>query len=72
MRAINQSRMTLTFVPILIDGMTRDELDRYFGNLVNVRENAETLCSVYHGFPDYKEMYELVRDYQYRDQPQIN
>lgn len=60
MRALNQSRMTMTFAPISIEGLYRVEVERYFGNLINIRENAEQLCSSYHGFPSYEEMKQIV------------
>lgn len=60
MRALNQSRMTMTFAPIEIEGLDRHDVERYFSNLINVRENSEQLCS-YHGFPSYEEMTEIIR-----------
>ena len=62
MRALNTSRMTMTFAPFKIDGMKQDAVRRYFSNLVNVRENAELLCSEFCGLPNYSEMAKLVLD----------
>ena len=62
MRALNTSRMTLKFVPISIDGKSQPELRRYFTNLINLRENAEQLCSDYHSLPTYAEMARLIDD----------
>ena len=56
MRANNVSRMTLKFAPFEMTGRSEDALRRYFTDLVNVRENAVTLCSEYHGLPNYSEM----------------
>ena len=60
MRATNSSRMTLRFAPYEIVGLDESATRRYFTNLVNVRENAELLCSEYHGLPSYYEMKQLV------------
>ena len=60
MRALNTSRMTLRFAPFAIVGKNQYEVRRYFSNLVNVRENAELLCTEYHGLPSYIEMEELI------------
>jgi len=60
MRALNTSRMTLTFVPYEIVGRRPDELRRYFTNLVNVRENASVLCHDFHSLPSYEGMKNLV------------
>lgn len=62
MRALNQSRMTMTFAPIDIEGVPRNEFERYFSNLINIRENAEQLCSTYHGFPTYEEMADIIKN----------
>jgi len=60
MRALNTSRMTLTFVPFKIEGKSESELRNYFSNLIMVRENAEPLCSEYHSLPTYETMAILV------------
>ena len=62
MRALNTSRMTLTFVPYAIEGKNQDSVRSYFANLINVRENSEILCSGYHGLPDYAEMAYLMEE----------
>lgn len=63
MRAINVSRMTMTFAPISInDNKDRDPIERYFANMINVKENAHDMCSEFHGFPTYTEMIKLVED----------
>lgn len=56
MRALNMSRMTMTFAPLRIEGKDFDDMERYFSNLINIRENCEELCSDFHGLPTYSEM----------------
>ena len=63
MRALNVARMTLKFVPISINGNNdRTGLERYFSNMVNVKENAVNLCSEFHGLPSYSEMDEIFKN----------
>jgi DNA polymerase elongation subunit (family B) len=61
MRALNISRMTLRFVPYELEGKPRSELRRYFTNIINVRENAELICSEFMGLPTYMEMLDIVK-----------
>lgn len=61
MRATNAARGTMTFAPFKIEGKSQIEVQRYFANLINVRENAELLCYEYHGLPSYIGMKELVQ-----------
>jgi hypothetical protein len=63
MRAINSSRMTLRFVPFAIEGKTADDVQRYFSNLIHVRENAEALASSFFNLPGYGEMKKLVDEH---------
>ena len=61
MRALNISRMTLTFAPYAISGRNEFDVRSYFSNLINVRENATLLCSKFHGLPDYIDMKAMVK-----------
>lgn len=61
MRATNAARGTMTFAPYFIEGKSQVEVQRYFANLVNIRENAELLCYEYHGLPSYTGMKHLVQ-----------
>ena len=62
MRATNAARGTLTFAPYFIEGKSQVEVQRYFANLVTIRENAELLCYEYHGLPSYTGMKQLLRN----------
>ena len=62
MWALNTSRMTLTFVPYAIEGRSQDSVRNYFINLINVRENAEILCSEYMGLPNFENMAILMEE----------
>ena len=62
MRATNAAGGTLTFAPYFIEGKSQVEVQRYFANLVNIRENAELLCYEYHGLPSYTGMKQLLRN----------
>ncbi len=62
MVATNSSRMTLKFVPYEIEGRGAEDMHRYFVNMINIRENAVTLCTNYHGLPTYAEMASLVSE----------
>lgn len=61
MVALNSSRMTLTFVPYEIEGFDSSDIQWYFANLVYVRENAESLCSNFHSLPNYRTMFERIK-----------
>ena len=61
MRATNAARGTMTFAPYFIEGKSQVEVQRYFANLVNIRENAELLCYEYHGLPSYTGMKQLIK-----------
>lgn len=60
MRALNTSRMTMTFSGFAIEGRDHDDTRRYFSNLVNIRENAMSLCFSYHSLPSYTSMAMLM------------
>lgn len=73
MRAINIARMTMRFAPISIDdNKDRTSIERYFANLINVRENAQELCTDYHGFPSYTMIFKLVNDMIVSEQTQTS
>lgn len=60
MRALNTSRMTMTFVPFAIEGKSQLDVQLYFSNLIHIRENAVSLCSEFMALPTYEEMSQLV------------
>jgi len=62
MRTHNVSRATLNSAVFLIEGKEFSAVGDYFGNLVNVRENSVPLCSTYHGFPNYSDMFDIISE----------
>lgn len=65
MRAINTSRMTMTFAPYEIEGRDQAQADvrRYFSNLVNVKENTVTLNSEFNGLPSYTTIIDMIQQH---------
>jgi len=60
-RVLNVSRGTMKRAVYAIEGMEFDNIQRYFSNLINVKENCVNLCNEYFNMPSYIEMEKIFK-----------
>ena len=62
MTATNAANDTLLSASFAIEGKPASAIQEYYCGIISQRENAEPLCTNFHSFPSYEELFKIISD----------